>query len=103
MSLNDRMSNAEAHAHPILLRGEERLEQPVQSIGRYPGAGIPDRDKGLPVGRPRPAGDLAHAVRRLRNGIDPVDDQIQYDLLELDLVPVHDRVPGSKNWYAFRY
>ena len=42
-----------------------------------------------PSRRPRPAGDLAHAVRHLRNGIDPVDDQIQNDLLELDPVPVH--------------
>ena len=38
---------------------------------------------------PRPADDLAHAVWHLRNGIDPIDDQVQDNLLELDLVPVH--------------
>ena len=45
--------------------------------------------KCVSVCRPRPADDLAHAVRHLRNGIDPIDDKVQDNLLELDLVPVH--------------
>ena len=45
---HDGMCNAEAHAHAILLRRKERLEEPLHPIGRYSGAGIADRDKGLP-------------------------------------------------------
>ena len=37
MRFNDGMRNAQAHAHAVLLRRKERLEEPLQSIHGIPG------------------------------------------------------------------
>ena len=49
MRFNNRMRNAETHAHAILLRGKERLEQPLQPVRSYTRPRIADRDECLRV------------------------------------------------------
>ena len=49
MRFDDDMRDAQSHAHAVLLRSKERLEQPPQSVRWYPGPSIADRDKGLSV------------------------------------------------------
>src|SRR5688572_1981620 len=86
MRLYDGAGDAQSHTHAVAFCGEERLEQLLQVIRGYSGAGIADRDEGLTVRCPRSAVDLTGPVWCAGDGFDPVDHQVQDNLFQLDSV-----------------
>jgi hypothetical protein len=88
VSCDDRTADRQPHAHTVLLRREEGLEQPVGVLGRDPDTTILHCYKYLVcVVLVRSDQQFARPIRDRLHRLDPIDYQIDYHLLQLVTYP----------------
>src|ERR1700688_2250690 len=88
MRLNDRPTDGQPHASPVILGREECPEDLLPLLRGQSHAGIADRDQQLSIAGFRLEGKLT-AVSRSLHGIDTVEHEVHENLLQLDTV-CHD-------------
>src|ERR1700674_3122604 len=90
--LDDRTADRETHSHARGLRGVERIEYAGRELRVDAGPRVPHRDTDM-VGRLRFGADdqLARAVQDFVHGVQPVQQKVEHDLLQLNAVADHAR------------
>src|SRR5215469_4977111 len=97
MHVDDRAADRQAETEPLRFRGDERLEDALETIRRDPFATVANRDAHLAVAiESRECADGAFERIATAHRVERIDEQIQYDLLQLDLVAAHHRVAAHE-------
>ncbi len=97
VGLDDRAADRQAHAHPLRLRGEERLEDPLHFRLADSLAAIAHEDfHGLLVAAPRADAQQPLLFGRLVHRFQAVAGEVHHDLFDLDRIGHHRRNVGRQ-------
>src|SRR4051794_41419109 len=81
MRFGDGARDGQSHAHAVVLRREERFEEPLELIGRYPGPVSRTGIEATPTNPHHPQANSPLPVRRFPNAANPFRTKIQVNLL----------------------